>query len=293
MDEFVELSDGRRLGYRVTGSPNGTPVIFFHGLGQSRLTMHPDTSIVAGLGIRLITIDRPGVGLSSPRPGRTLLDWPHDVATLADHLNLAKFAVIGHSAGTPYVLVCAHAFPERIISVAIVSGIPPASLSLLRVLFASRFWKLGVLLFLLPLFARPVIWMGIQRTKPRAMTLYERRLPALPAIDRMAMADPAMKEMRVRSMLESFRQGAEGLHEDVSVLRKPWGFDLSSIQLPVSIWHGEADDIVHVFFGRELASRLPNKTFEICPGVGHNMLFSYWTEIFSAVAVASITDAGR
>ena len=34
-------------------------------------------------GIRLIAVDRPGIGLSDHQPDRTILDWPEDVAHLA------------------------------------------------------------------------------------------------------------------------------------------------------------------------------------------------------------------
>jgi pimeloyl-ACP methyl ester carboxylesterase len=46
-------------------------------------------------------------GLSDFQPHRRLVDWPDDVSAFADALGLARCAVLGMSAGGPYVLACA------------------------------------------------------------------------------------------------------------------------------------------------------------------------------------------
>lgn len=280
---FVQLADGRRLAYRATGPAGGLPLYLFHGLAESRLTVHPDESVLEELGIRLVAIDRPGVGLSDPHPGRTLLDWPPDLAALSDQLGHQRFSVLGHSAGAPYVAACAYAMPDRVLSASIVSGISPPSPHLVRPMLASEFWKIGLLLFCVPMLTRPVIWAGIKYARPRIDRLYARHLSHLTQTDRDVMADPAMMNMRILSLLEALRQGPEGLCEDIVLLRRPWGFDPGTITLPVRIWHGELDKIVDVSFGRELARLLPNSVAEFRDGLGHNMLFCHWREILAGV----------
>ena len=99
------LESGRSLGYAEWGDASGFPLVQFHGSSSSRLE-HPVQQEVLE-GVRLLTIDRPGHGLSEFQPDRTLLDWPHDVAALADHLGIERFAVSGWSAGGPYAFgVC-------------------------------------------------------------------------------------------------------------------------------------------------------------------------------------------
>jgi pimeloyl-ACP methyl ester carboxylesterase len=66
-------------------------VLYFHGGGDSRLTRHPDDSIAAALGVRLLSVDRSGPAV----PGRTLVTWARDVEALADVLGLEGFAVVG------------------------------------------------------------------------------------------------------------------------------------------------------------------------------------------------------
>jgi pimeloyl-ACP methyl ester carboxylesterase len=87
----VELPDGRLLGFDDVGDPNGEPLLYFHGFGSTRLIRHPDDAIAAGLGIRLLAVDRPGIGLSTSRPARRLLDFAADTGHLAEALGLDRF----------------------------------------------------------------------------------------------------------------------------------------------------------------------------------------------------------
>ncbi len=125
MIDTLQLNDGRSLGYAEFGDPGGKPVFFFHGTPGSRLFRPPD-EITRKIGVRLITADRPGYGLSTFQPGRRILDWPADIAQLASHLGIHKFAVSGHSGGGPYVAACAYAIPERLTVAAVLSGAGPA-----------------------------------------------------------------------------------------------------------------------------------------------------------------------
>ncbi len=91
-----KLSDGRVLAYEQYGDADGRPVFFFHGTPGSRL-FHPPDEVTRRTGVRLICVDRPGYGGSTFQPGRQILDWPADIAALADALGLRTFAVAGHS----------------------------------------------------------------------------------------------------------------------------------------------------------------------------------------------------
>jgi pimeloyl-ACP methyl ester carboxylesterase len=121
----IRLRDGRSLGYAEYGDPAGKPVIFFQGTPSSRLFHHPDESIAVSLGAHIITMDRPGFGLSDFQLGRTLLDWPDDVVELAKALKIDRFAVAGISGGGPYVAACALKIPQRLTAAAIISGVGP------------------------------------------------------------------------------------------------------------------------------------------------------------------------
>lgn len=69
------LADGRRLGYDERGPSTGKPLFYFHGSPSSRLesTLYVSENSLHSLNIRLIVMDRPGLGLSDFQPNRRLL----------------------------------------------------------------------------------------------------------------------------------------------------------------------------------------------------------------------------
>ena len=92
------LPDGRKLGYAQYGSPTGRAVLFMHGHPGSRLEGAHLHDLGLKVGARIIVPERPGMGWSSPQPGRTLLDHPKDVEHLADHLKLERYGVLVRAA---------------------------------------------------------------------------------------------------------------------------------------------------------------------------------------------------
>src|SRR5262252_5487282 len=128
---LLTLRDGRTLAYLEVGSATGAPVFHFHGHGSSRLEALALADAAERAQLRLIALDRPGIGYSDPKPGDRLLDWPSDVAEAADQLGIVRFAVQGMSAGGPYALACAHALPDRVSACSLVSAVPPPGIALL------------------------------------------------------------------------------------------------------------------------------------------------------------------
>lgn len=92
--DTLTLPDGRNLGYAQYGSLNGRPIFFMHGFPGSRLEGAGFHALGLELGARVIAVDRPGIGWSSPYPNRTLLDFPKDLEHLADHLGLDGYSVL-------------------------------------------------------------------------------------------------------------------------------------------------------------------------------------------------------
>ena len=117
-DDAIRLRDGRRLAFVEWGDPEGAPVFFFHGMWLSRFDC-PDEAVTASSRVRLVTVDRPGVGGSDVLLRRTYGDWPSDVVELADALEVERFGVVGWSAGGPYAAACAARIPERLTGVGI------------------------------------------------------------------------------------------------------------------------------------------------------------------------------
>jgi len=108
-DNIIKLHDGRNLGYAEYGKPGGIPLLLFHGTPGSRVfKQFENASWIEESGMRVITPERPGYGLSDPAPGRTIKDWANDVIELADYLEIDRFHVARGSGGGPCIYVAWH-----------------------------------------------------------------------------------------------------------------------------------------------------------------------------------------
>lgn len=273
----LRLPDGRTLAYVESGDPGGAPVFAFHGLPGSRLQRHPDESIARRAGARVIHIDRPGFGLSSPQPRRRLADWPHDVAAVADALGLERFAIAGVSGGGPYAAACIAALSPRITRAAIVSGLGPPGSMKGRMTIAAR---LGFIL------APRAAWairgpVGVVARwavrSPGAFIDLVARHMAPP--DRLIFARPEIRAMLAQDLAEAFRQGSLGFAQELALATAPWNLVWRSVACPVSLWHGEDDWLIPHSASLHLAGSIPGAGVYLFPRDGHFMVFDRWREI--------------
>lgn len=122
----VILPDGRTLGYAQYGLLTGPAIFYLHGLPGSRLEGALFDAPAITPRARIISVDRPGYGLSSPQPDRTILDHAKDIDDLSKHLKLDSYAVLCISGGGPYGLACAATLPaDRLKAVLIICGLGP------------------------------------------------------------------------------------------------------------------------------------------------------------------------
>jgi pimeloyl-ACP methyl ester carboxylesterase len=270
-DFTLQLRDGRRVGVMSAGPGDGFPIFHCHGSGSSRLEAQFLAAAATAAGVRLIGLDRPGVGRSDPRPGYPMLDWPDDVAEVADQLGIDRFAVQGISAGGPFALACAYKIPSRLTACGLVSTIStpafirkagPASLRVFGWL-GEHFPRL------LLLYARLVQRMT-GSDAARTERYLARYAPRLGSADCELLSDPGTRRQVAQAMAESFRQGPRGNLETVLTEIRPWGFVVEQIMLArMVLWHGEQDRIMPVAPVRLLARALPRCTATFYPGEGH------------------------
>jgi pimeloyl-ACP methyl ester carboxylesterase len=169
VEDRIRLSNGRRLTFCEYGAADGTPAFFFHGWPGSRLDFAANQAAAAAAGVRVIAVDRPGIGGSDPQPRRTVLDWPADIAALADSLGLDRFAVFGFSFGGPYVRACAYALPGRVIRAGLVSCLGPIDdPAAKRGMPAPTRYGLAVAR-LSPWLARPLAWLTARQARSGRM----------------------------------------------------------------------------------------------------------------------------
>jgi len=269
-DKTLQLCDGRTLGYAEYGNPSGKALFYF---GASRLEARFLAEQAKHSGIRLIGIDRPGMGLSRFKAGRHLLDWPDDVVELADRLQLDHFAVAGMSGGGPYALACAYKIPDRLTACGMVSGVGPLAVFL----FQRLPWLLTPMIGVMGRFFRD------EAHASKSLTWVTR---SWPEPDRQSLALPEIRALIAASQAEAFRQGARGLTYDILLLEgRPWGFRLEEIAFPtLYLWHGELDKDTPIAMGRAVAERLAHCKATYYPGEGHiSLIVNHQEEIVTTL----------
>jgi pimeloyl-ACP methyl ester carboxylesterase len=297
LDQAIHLADGRVLGYAEYGPAAGRPLFIFHGLPGSRLAI-PELWPAEPAAVRVIAPDRPGMGTSTFRPGRRLTDWADDVCQLADALGIKRFLVAGFSGGGPHALAVAHGLPDRVIAVGSIAGAGPVDTRdarealrhanpANRLIFALA-RKAPVLLW--PLIAQHAYGM---RHHPAKVLHSATRASSLPEADRLAMADPRLRDQMVKTASEAFRQGLRGTVHEAHLCAQPWGFDPATIKPPVLFWHGDQDTNAPAAMAQHLAEQIPRSRLTIYPGEGHLIVPRHWDEILTGLLSAEPGSTAR
>ncbi len=272
----VALDDGRVIGIREAGVAGGWPLLVFHGTPSSRLCPLPeaDPEGTRAAGVRVIVLERPGFGVSSPQPRRRIIDWPRDVAQVAEALGIQSFAIAGMSGAGPYLAACAHQLQQRVRTVAMLGVVCPLDA---RGVLGAMTARRRLMYRALPLapYAAPLLGLLGPASVARLMTA------DVPPCDqailaRIAVAYAAMKR-------EAFRQGPAAFVTDLALVARPWGFRLEDIRVPVHVWHGALDVSTPPAMGRHLATSIPGASFHFVRGEGHFLAYSRWREILSAL----------
>ena len=282
----VKLKDGRNLGYADLGNPEAKPLLHFHGFPGSRLEAAIFADRVVQNNVRLIGVDRPGMGLSDFKKDRTILDWPDDVVELADALGIDNFAIEGISGGGPYAAACAYKIPDRLTTCGIISGLGPIDLEVEEEIKSIR--RLSFIIRRMPWLFKLMISFQSRGLKDleKAERKMRETIKKFPEQDRKVMDDPKLLSLFIRESAEAFHQGNEGAFYEGRLYAKPWGFSLEDIspKLKVYIWHGEVDEAVPVAMGRSMCKAIPNCEGKFYPGEGHySTIFKYFEEIVSTL----------
>ncbi len=271
----IALGDGRVLAYHEAGPVDGVPWIFHPGAGASGL-LAVDRGCLRALGVRWIAPSRPGLGRSSPSPGRSLLDWGADVAALVRALGLEVPRAIAFSQGAPFALACAHTGAVR--SVVVVAGTDELAHPEAR-----------------PALAPPVLALVERAARdPRGAEAYFAELGAAQlasmsvqmagAADRAVYERPDFSPVFEEALAEGFSQGSAGYARDTLLAFSRWPFETRRIEVPIWLVHGRDDSSpVHspdAYVG--LAARLPRAERVVREG-GASVL---WTDTAGILALA-------
>lgn len=111
---------------------------------------------------------------------------------------------------------------------------------------------------------------------------FHSRCKSFCASDIKIVENPEYRAIYRRAFQEAFRQGVNGVGQDMILSMKDWGFSADEIQTPTHVWHGEQDACVPIEGARRLAAMVPNCTTTFLAKEGHYLIMDHWREILSS-----------
>jgi pimeloyl-ACP methyl ester carboxylesterase len=267
----VAVGDDRQIGFAEFGDPQGRAVFWLHGTPGARRQIPLEARAYAERKhIRLIGIDRPGIGSSTFYQYPNVLAFADDLRTIADVLGIDEMAIIGLSGGGPYALACAAAMPERVVVAGILGGVAPTvgaeGIDGGLMGFGS---KMAPALPVIGLPLRLAAVGFVRLLRPVAPLAVQAYAWMSPEGDRRLLERPEFGAMFLDDLLNGSRKQLAAPFADVAVFAKDWGFRLDEVKVPVRWWHGDKDHIVPFEHGVHVVSQLPDAELYTLPGESH------------------------
>jgi pimeloyl-ACP methyl ester carboxylesterase len=272
------------VGVYEYGDPAGSPVMVFHGTPAcgAGFTFADDAARERGL--RLIAPDRPGVGWSTFTGPWRVADDPARVAALADALGFERFAVWGYSGGGPYAVAAAATLGDRVMHAAVSAGMGQVGVWATIDEFEKTDRQFLEMAGTHPGRARAALSVAGRAARWFPKTAMKSFLKQLSPADRTVLEVANQHPAEAMALFtQAFAHGARGVVADYAALAQPWGVEVASIAVPMSIWHGDADPMVPLAHSQALHDRVPGSTLTIWPGAGHLGTVSHVDDILDAL----------
>ncbi|MFS0896345.1 alpha/beta fold hydrolase [Mycolicibacterium litorale] len=267
----IAVTENRQIGFAEFGHPQGRAVFWLHGTPGARRQIPAEARAFADEHkIRLIGIDRPGIGSSTPHQYPNVLAFADDLRVIADTLGIDRMAVVGLSGGGPYALACAAAMPERVVGAGVIGGVAP---TVGPDGISGGLMKLGSRVApLLEVAGGPIRLAAgtlIRFVRPVADPALYLYAAVSPAADRRMLVRPEFRAMFLDDLLNGSRKQLAAPFADVVVFARDWGFRLDEVKVAVRWWHGDCDHIIPFAHGRHCVACLPDARLYHLPGESH------------------------
>jgi pimeloyl-ACP methyl ester carboxylesterase len=266
----LQLPDGRRLDFAVSGPSGGVPLVFHHGTPGAATQLRSMRRASQERGLRLVTFSRAGYGGSTRQPGRRVVDVVADTQAVVDALSMDRCLVAGWSGGGPHALACAARLPAAaaVITIASVAPYDADGLDWMRGMGEDNVVEMGAAVdgeaVLRPLLEKEGATLG--SIAPDAIVASMESL--LPDVDRALVTDEFAEDLAA-SFHDAVRVSVDGWLDDDLAFVQPWGFEPAEIGVPTMVWQGSADLMVPFSHGKWLAAHVPGAVAHLEEGEGH------------------------
>lgn len=247
--------------------------MFLHGTGCTRLQAGELHCAASRLDVRILSIDRPGMGGSSSAQGADVLEQAKWMAVLIRALlgRRQAFCLLGYSRGAAFALALSGIVPQhRLLGTGLVAPLAPWPV-------APRYmdkWSRKTIAHvsahprLASTAARATIGLFARHASAQSWNaikdLVNRRLPG-------ADRDGAARRSFTATREREFWRRPQGVVEDILAMQDDWGFDWTRqvTGRRITVWYGTEDKVVPPPACRYLCRQLPNAELRQLPGADH------------------------
>lgn len=263
---------GKRIFFQEWGSYDKPVIILFHGFPGCAEHGKLMTTTPHLEDFRLISFDRPGYGRSDFQKNLTPLQLAAQIKEFIEYLKIDKLSILTVSGGAPFGLATAYLLGNRVQKLTSVAGVAPLTLANFRYMNSLQIkaW------FVRNIMPPSVLKYGVKKVWNKGLKNFDQYffngIENYSPADQVVFKHPVVGEALLEFTKQSLAQGPEGILQDMKIYSKSWGFPLSKIKCPVTLWHGSADDVVHYRFAEDMSRKLPKAKLLFIEGEGHYSL---------------------
>jgi non-heme chloroperoxidase len=255
---ILKTADGVEIFYKDWGS--GVPLVFHHGWPLTGDDWDAQLMFFLARGFRVIAHDRRGHGRSSQTvDGNDMDTYAADVAALAKHLNLRQAIHIGHSTGGGEVAryVARYGGDARVAKAVLIGAVPP-------VMVKSDSNPGG-----LPL----QVFDGFRAALVANRAQFYRDVPSGPFYGFNRAGATLLPGVVDNWWRQGMMGGIKAQYDCIKAFSETdFTADLTRIDVPVLVMHGDDDQIVPIGDSALLSSKLLKRaTLQVYEGLGHGL----------------------
>lgn len=256
------LNSGRTVHYIDEGDPDWQTLVFFGGAGTTVRAfglLEFARTLREQLHIRVISVERNGLGQTTFDPGVGLAEYADDVWALLDHRGVSSASLIAISGGGPYAAHVAAAQPRRVRSVHLACAWAEHLSGQ-----ADHFDPDAIA-------SDPAVWWQF----PEGSSIH--RIPGF--------VDSAIEEATRGSFARGRDVPPDGLAQAFGFYQDSALPDLGRLEAPAFLYWGDADPLVPPAHMERWRAALPHvHAARVYEGEGHDVQYRHWDQILTDVA---------
>ncbi|HCO19394.1 MAG TPA: hypothetical protein DIT39_07340 [Tissierellales bacterium] len=260
---YILTSDNIKIQYSSRGE--GTPIVFIHGFGGEGSSFRVIDKILSS-SYNTIEVDLRGHGRSDTSSEISIDVFASDIKELIEKLGIKKPVLAGWSMGGAVVMEYIKQFGDKESSGLIFIETSP-------MVMAAREWR-GTLLkgnysreqFIKDLRVMELDWMSFAESFVREMS-------------------PKLDESSLKLAIERVSGNRPEVMSSVwkSLMSKDYRSILPSIEIPVLVVNGSESTFYDPESGKDIASMMPNASFELIEDAGHLVVMEKPVELSSLI----------